>query len=129
MNNPPGLFDKTWQGKQGLYTVIWCDLCNAATIGCLETDCHGSTCNGGGCDKCKEDHAEFATYKTNVYHYLTKEEREVYDKALSIQQFIMNTVPEGMKELDWKKLDDAGCLSDYDRWNFMPDVYGKRPVS
>ena len=122
------IFANLWNGEQGKHLVTWCGLCNTAIISCLEPDCHGSTCNAGGCDKCKKDFDEFNTYKTTVFEYLTDEEKSVYEKALRIQHFIMETIPTGMKELDWKKLDSEGKLSDYDRWMFLSEIYGKKPI-
>ena len=122
------LFDKKWKGKNGVYTVRWCELCDVASIRCLEKDCSGSTCNSGGCSMCKDDFEEFHTYTTHVYAYLTEEEKRIYEKTLRLKHFIMETIPTGMKRLDWKKLDSEEKLSGYDGWMFLPEIYGKKPT-
>ena len=119
---------KKWQGKNGHYVVKWCDLCDTATISCLEKNCHGSSCNVMGCSKCREDFDEFNKAKTCIWEYLTLEERDIYDKCRQLKKHIIETIKTGDKEIDWKKLDDEGHLSDYDRWMFLPEIYGKKPI-
>ena len=42
------------------YNEVYCELCGCFRIaGCTTKDCHGSSCNGGGCSICVPDHNEY----------------------------------------------------------------------
>ena len=45
------------------YKESYCRMCETEIISCLEKDCLGTTCNGGGCDKC---HDAFVQYQKNL---------------------------------------------------------------
>ena len=112
-----------WKAKSGReYVINWCYLCDCAGFSCLEKDCHGSTCNCGGCDICGPDQDEFREYKTSIYNYLTDEEMKVYEKCLRIKKHILETIPEGMKEIDFKFLDKEGKLSQNERVMFEKEL-------
>ena len=106
-----------WKDK---YQVRWCDLCNCAYIHCEH--CRGSTCNGHGCEKCKQDGIEFSKYFRSVECYLTPEEAKIYDKCLRLKKFILKTIPQGDKQIDWKKLKEAGELSQNDEEMFRDEI-------
>lgn len=115
--------NEQWISSNGnKYSVGWCDLCDCAFIACFELNCHGSTCNAGGCDKCKDDFDEFNTYKTQVENYLTDEEKTIYNKCLRIKDFILSTIPRGDKQIDFKKLQQNGRLSKSDEKVFTKEL-------
>ena len=106
---------KKWKDK---YIVDWCDLCRTATIRC--SDCKNSSCNGGGCPNCLDDFVEFNHQcKTSVENYLTEEEVKIYHKCLQLKKFIIKTLRNGDKEINWLELDKRGELSKYDRQFFI----------
>ena len=45
------------------YKESYCRTCQKEIISCLEQDCEGTTCNGGGCDKCYD---AFVAYRKNL---------------------------------------------------------------
>ncbi len=116
------IFGTKWKNK---YIIKWCDLCDCAVISCIEDNCRGSSCNGTGCSKCRDDFDEFNKSKTSVFEYLTLEERDTYIKCNQLKKHIMETLADGDKEIDWKKLDKEGKLSGYDCLIFLPEIYGK----
>ena len=110
-----------WKNK---YTVSWCSDCRTAIISCNEPSCGGSYCNGGGCKKCHDDFQEFGGYKTRVENYLTEDEIKIYYKCEKLKSLIVETIAEGDKKIDWKKLTEQGQLSDHDRILFdIPDEW------
>jgi hypothetical protein len=118
MNNAvDGLDTKMWKDK---YELSWCDLCDVAVITCPE--CKNSSCNSGSCDKCKEDMKEFSSYKCKVQNYLSEDEIKVYEKSLRIKRHILNTIPLGIKEIDWKKLQSDGELSEWEESLFSKEL-------
>jgi hypothetical protein len=119
-------YDK-WKGTNGYYAVKWCDLCDTATISCLEEKCNGSSCNGTGCIKCRPDFSKFNESKTCVKEYLTVEEQGLYDKFVQLKRHIIDSLLRGEKEIDWQKLDKEGRLSEYDCHLFLSETYGENP--
>jgi methionyl-tRNA synthetase len=109
-------YGKKWRGK---YKVSWCDLCDTAIITCPK--CKNGSCNGGGCEECinDKDSIEFNEVKTRVEDYLTEEEIKIYQKCLELKKYILETVRDGDKEIDWNKLDKNGKLSDWNRKMFI----------
>lgn len=65
---------------------FWCTLCRCASVGYL--CCHGSTCNGGGCDKCD-----------NTYEEVRELERE--NLAPTIDQIAGAREAQRKFDLDW----------------------------
>jgi hypothetical protein len=108
-----------WKEK---YRISWCHLCKTAVIACPA--CKNISCNGGGCDECSETFHEFATIKTGVGEYLTEEEYKIYDKSLRIQRFILETLAQGQKEINWKKLWEDGQMSQHDKELFSKELKG-----
>jgi len=108
--------DRQWKGK---YAVTWCHLCDTAVILCPV--CHNSSCNGGGCNKCVKDFAEFGKYKTSVEDYLNEKEIYSYHKGLRLQRLIVESIQRQEKELDFKALKSSGHLSQADE-NMFEDV-------
>jgi hypothetical protein len=74
------------------------------------------------CDKCKDDQKEFNTYKTCIESYLTEDEIKTYDKCLRIKKFILETIPHGIKEINWKELKEQGELSRHDEEIFAKEL-------
>src|SRR6266498_2190781 len=99
---------KKWKNR---YIVKWCELCDRASILC--PDCKNISCNGGSCEKCKEDFIEFTSLKHSIENYLTYEEIKTYLKCLALKKYIVKTLRNGDKEIDWNKLDKEGELSEY----------------
>lgn len=116
------IFNERWKEK---YLITWCYLCENAIIGC--EDCHGTTCNGGSCEKCRDDFAEFGLNKTAVHQYLTEEEKRIYQKCLRIKHFILDTLRVGEPEINWERLSKERRLSQFDQELFLPENsnYGK----
>ena len=110
-------FNKKWKNK---YTVDWCNLCDVAIISC--PFCEGTTCNSHSCDKCKDDFEEFRKYRRTVFDYLTKDEIKIYEKCLELKKFILQTIPENEKEINWRRLKDDGMLSNYDEELFHNEI-------
>lgn len=106
------IFDLKWQASSGnRYLVRWCDLCNVFII--THPECHGSTCNSGCCDACRADFEEFNCYKCSVLDYINDEELRIWEKCLNIKKLIGETIVDGDKEINFKKLQKEGKLS---RW-------------
>lgn len=103
-------YEKFWKNK---YEVDWCDHCDEAIIICSE--CQNSSCNGGGCEKCKDDFTDFTKFaKHNVMSYLNEEEKKIYQKSLLIKSNILTTLRDGKYQINWKQLYEDGELSDND---------------
>lgn len=99
------MFDnRRWTSPDGeTYQLSWCEMCHDAIIVCGH--CDNSSCNGSGCVECLGDFEYFTeNYKFRVSQYLTPEENKVYEKALQIKKFILNSIQYGEKEIDWKRL-------------------------
>ena len=107
-----------WKGK---YTVTWCNLCDVAIIICPEVGCHGTSCNGGGCEKCLPDELEFRKLNRHVEDYLTGEEAAAWRKGERLKEFILESLRRGEVKIDFNKLDAAGELSGRDKALFLPD--------
>ena len=96
----------TWRGHR----LVWCDLCDCYSV--LFDCCKNSTCNGGGCEKCHDESAEFSKeYKFYPKAYLTKEECETIQKYKSIKKFIPVCIDAGFKEINFEYLDEKGLMS------------------
>jgi hypothetical protein len=106
--------DSKWKNK---YPVEWCSLCDTAIIGCAV--CAGTTCNGHSCEFCNQDFDEFCDCKRRVSDYLTEDETAIYQKSLRIKKFILETLRDGDKEIDWNKLNENGELSQNDQNMFL----------
>lgn len=104
---------KPWKGK---YEIDWCGLCDCAIIIC--PSCGNCSCNGGGCPECLKDWPEFKVIKKHVQDYLTPEEHLAYEKGHRLKRMIMESIAAGQPEIDWKKQDEAGKLSENDREMF-----------
>jgi hypothetical protein len=111
--------EKKWKDK---YFVEWCDLCDIAIIICPEPGCGGSSCNGHSCEKCDKDITEFNSYKTKVQDYLSKDEIRIYEKCLRIKRHILETLANGEKEINWKKLQSEGQLSGWEEGLFKEEL-------
>lgn len=98
-----------WKEK---YKISWCHLCDAAILTCPA--CENTTCNAGGCDACHETFIEFNKGKVTVFAYLTDDESAVYQKAMRIQNFILESLAKGRSEINWKQLDEDGEMTDHD---------------
>lgn len=120
--------DQKWQGKHAIYNLDWCALCRTASIHNPNCDCHGSSCNAGGCKFCREDFDVFHKCKTTVREYLTEQECAAHDKALRLIKWILESLTLGEQEIDWKRLKTTGQTSRNDdevfkdrfqpEWNF-----------
>ena len=49
------------------YIVRFCDSCGCLTIGCHDPECMGAYCNGGSCQKCHQDFADFGLIEREAY--------------------------------------------------------------
>lgn len=98
-----------WKNK---YKISWCDLCETYSISCLEENCHGSSCNGGGCEKCSEITADFNSAKTRPVEYLSEPEKIVARKIQFLKKYILESLKMGDYVIDWQKLETAGILCD-----------------
>ncbi len=117
------IFGNKWKAKSGKeYVITWCDLCDCVSFWCREKDCHGSTCNGGGCNICGPDQNEFDEYKRHIRNYISKEELKIYEKCLRIRKFMLETITKGEKQIDFKKLKKDGCLSRIDEEYFSKEL-------
>lgn len=103
------IFSKNkWKNK---YQVSWCDHCQTAIIECPK--CKTSSCNGGGCGQCRKDfEIFFNSYSTKIEKYLTPSEIEVYRKTTELKKLITLSLSKGEKEINFKKLNKDGKLSD-----------------
>jgi len=104
-------FVEKWRGK---YTVTWCHDCEVAIIICPH--CYNSSCNGCGCEICVNDPdaKEFMECKTQVQCYLNETDKLIYEKALRIKRHILETLAKGEKQIDWKKCQEDGQLSEWE---------------
>lgn len=94
------------------YKLIWCDLCSVYSLIC--PDCDNSTCNGGGCEKCKDDFTYFIkTVKRRINQYLTAEEEEIYNKISHIKNFMRQSILNGEEQINFKELKENGNMSEY----------------
>ena len=98
--------DILWKNK---HEIDWCNLCNVFIISCPE--CKGTTCNCHSCEKCSENFDDFNKAKTRIHDYLTEEEIEVYEKCMQLKKLIEESLARGEYELDFKKLNEMGNLS------------------
>ena len=101
-----------WKGK---YRVSWCGTCRTAYIACVEPNCDGTSCNGGGCEKCHEDFVEFHTCKTSIEDYLSDDEIETYRKIIHLQSLILESLRMGDKEIDFEKMNREDLLTEYSK--------------
>ena len=114
LNNHP-----RWKGLK----LWWCDLCETASIGCNNPECHGSSCNAMGCESCIAIHKEFnKEYKTTLHEYLSHEENQTVRKAHQIQKFILESLAIGEKEINWKRMYETGHLSQQDMEIFQTEL-------
>lgn len=90
------------------------DLCDTAIIKCPSDTCGATSCNCMGCTECVDDTTEFNKQKTRVEEYLTDEEINIYHKCRRLKHFILMSLEAGESEIDWKRLDDEGMLSQFD---------------
>lgn len=104
------------------YRVSWC--CDSAQIFCPVKGCGASTCNSRWCDKseCMEIYNEFRTLSRKVENYLTKEEQDIWKKGLKIQELILKTTAEGLKEIPFKELKEKGEFSINDEKLFEKEL-------
>lgn len=111
-----------WTSPNGkAYHLIWCEPCHDATIQC--TACENTSCNAGGCGNCLADFEYFTTnYKYRVFQYLTTDENKVYEKALQIKKFLLDSLAYGEKEINWKRLRDSGEMSRNDEEVFKEEL-------
>jgi len=109
--------NRTWKGD---YPLRWCDLCNAAIIVC-ET-CDKSSCCGGSCDQCHEAFQNFNQSQILVESYLTDEETKIYQKALRIKHFMLESLEQGELKINWKRLHHEGKFSPNDEIIFGPQL-------
>lgn len=108
---------KYWTSSRGnKYEIFRCDLCECFSL--KYPCCGNTTCNCGGCDKCKEDDKEFRECKTTEYAYLLIEEMEILEKVNLLKRHILDCLAAGFKEINWKWLEDNGklCQLDYKFW-------------
>ena len=114
MNDNQLLIDPFLDKWKDKYPITWCDLCDTAIIICPE--CHNSSCNGGGCNKCinDPDAKEFSECKTHIWNYLTEDEKIIHEKGLRIKKHILETLSRGEKHIDWKLLRERGELSQHE---------------
>jgi hypothetical protein len=100
------------------YPVQWCNLCEVAIISC--PICENASCNGSGCEECKNDFIEFTANKSHrIETYLTEDEIKLLHKFHSIKKHMIDTLSEGIMKIDWLELDKAGRLSQNDRDMFI----------
>jgi len=104
-----------WKGK---YPVSWCHECNTVSISHVDCPKYGSSCNGAGCESCRDDFEEFNKLQIKVEDYLTPAEAEVWQKGLRIRHHIVEGLQRGETKLDWNKLAEQGRLSDNERKMF-----------
>jgi hypothetical protein len=108
------IFEKgKWKDK---YTVSWCDLCETAVITCPV--CKNSSCNGSGCEECMKDADEWSKTKHLLEHYLPMNEVVIYAKCQQLKRFIVKSLKQSDREIDWSKLLEKGELSSYDEFIF-----------
>ena len=100
-----------WKGK---YRVKWCSLCERATIGCLDKNCHGSSCNGGGCPRCHDDFTDFNKCKIHIEDYLTSDEIKILEKSRSLKRLILRSLKNGEPEINFEKMAKNEELSLHD---------------
>lgn len=108
-------FKKYWKG----YELIWCDLCNCASIRC--PDCNLCSCSCGSCEKCISIFKEFDTSKNSLYDYLTDKEIEVNEKIWQLKKHILNSLELGEKEINFQKLKETGGLSQNEEQLYFKD--------
>jgi hypothetical protein len=92
------------------YKIKWCELCRTAIIVCPV--CKNTSCNGSGCKECNDEFDLFNKSKSCVEDYLTDSEIEAYNKAIYIKQFILKSLGRNETEIDFKRMKDAGELSE-----------------
>lgn len=108
-----------WKDK---FEIFWCNDCGVAGLKC--PDCELTTCiPGGHCDTCLEVFVDFINNVVGaVDPYLTKEEAEVYHKTNRLRDLILETLATGQRQIDWKKLHEAGRLSHNDEKVFTKEI-------
>jgi len=112
--------NRCWKGK---FKVEWCELCDTAIIVCPEENCTATSCNCTSCEKCHEEMLSFSkVVKVGVYDYLTDEEIEIYRKARRLKEFILYSIHDGDKEIDWLKLQEDGRLCQNDLTVFQKEL-------
>ena len=117
-----GTGEPLWKEK---YKISWCDLCQTFSASCPEKDCHGSSCNCGGCEKCIEDLKEFNKTKPWPVGYLTDQERLVIEKYRQIKRFLSEGYKEGQFGIDWDRLYYNGrlCENDWELFDLKYEPY------
>lgn len=112
--NEKELLDRIFDGPKwrNRYYVDWCEMCDTAVIACLEENCHGTTCNCGGCKVCSndQDYQDFDKAKTRIWQYLNDDERKVYDKARWLKKYILESLKDGEYEINWRRMKEEGHL-------------------
>jgi hypothetical protein len=97
-----------WKSK---YKLSWCNLCETAIIAC--PICKESSCNGSSCSSCHADFDDFnKNYKTCIDDYLTEKEFEIYCKSQYLKEFILQSLGENEKQIDFNNLKSEGRLSE-----------------
>lgn len=97
-----------WRG----YDVMWCDHCGTYIICCKDPECHGSSCNGGGCDKCHQDHLDFLKLKHRPEQFLSESEKAACQKRWWLKKYMKECFKLGVEPIDWRALHEKGCLCD-----------------
>ena len=102
-----------WKSK---YKVKWCELCETAIVVC--PTCGNTSCNSGGCDSCNDDFDEFNKSKSCIEDYLNEDEMKAYYKARYLKDFILKSLGKGELEIDFKRMEKDGELSQLTREMF-----------
>lgn len=99
MNKNP--FDPRWRG----YKIFWCDICMDWNIKC--NSCDGTSCNGGGCEKCGKDFDEFNKLMGDAYdNTFSEEEKKIIQKYERYNYLIKECLENDRNPIDWSWLSD-----------------------
>lgn len=107
-----------WAGK---FPICWCDTCDTYSMGCTEESCHGSSCNGGGCEVCMPEQAKFHATKPSPIQHLNDVEQSVVRKYYRLKKLLGECLEEHGTGLDWDWLYYNGRLCDED-WNSFENL-------
>lgn len=112
LNKLFGIPDRTWKG----YPLSWCSMCDCFII----SDSTGhSSCSG---TLNNVDFDEFNKCKTSLFEYFEPEEFAIYRKFERLKEIMMDSLARGESEIDWKRAEAEGELSENDYILFKKEL-------